>query len=578
MIQLEDKMNKFFNNVKKAQSLPSARIVVMFLFLVVLFIMIAGPVGQLFTSYQVLQVEGAEQECRSVGFQQYRQVYCEEREFDILPENSIYRCDSSSQEFELYQDVKLYLERESRCGSIGDEHCTCVMNAYLHQREDALGQIEELENPSNSIGGIIGGAEIRDEDSSLISDLLAGITDYLYGTDETPQDGEEHDETGIDNLGFNSASMELFRQFSDEHNVELRRLVAFARAIATIETNNRAFDSSGNPTSRFECHVFNRNSNTNVPCTTRSGEAFSRVLSETNYEAFLRASSINEREAYRSTSFGLFQVVGFLYPELGLNSPQELRDRTLTQEGQVDLFLRFILTRRDSILEELQKEGEMNYRRIALRYNGPQYERNQYHTELQTAYERLYQEYSSQRGTSEIIAILNVNAPELYTQIRSPEVSNPQFGTRLRYEVQGKTRNKGLAPQLEQILYATAQELDVTVHIYSAGQCPATHPTCGNERTGSRRHDFGNAADIYITRNNQRICNGNPDFDRFVRVAFRNGIQAGGSSPGYMGNCNMHLDIVGTRLGGGIHWRSTSNFVSALTQGIRDREQQATTS
>ncbi|MCH8519664.1 MAG: N-acetylmuramidase family protein [Nanoarchaeota archaeon] len=562
----------YFLKQKLAQGLPVARIVVFFLGLIVLIVLIAGPVGQLIPFFTSSQMEGLEATC--TNYRDFDQtLYCETRDDQELLPDSRFNCLRDSEDFERYTRVEAYVQSKG-CEEIGGEECTCITNAYLHQRELARAEVTgENIGSGSTIGGIIGGAEIRPEEIPSVASLLEDISDFIFGRDQTPEDGAEHSEYGIEHLGFNSESMQLFREFSQEHDVELRRLVAFARAIASIETNNREFDSNGNPVARFECHVFNRNSNQNVPCTTRDGESFSRVASETNYEAFVRASQINENQAFSSTSFGMFQVLGSNYATFGLSSPQELQQRTLTQEGQVDLFLRFILSRENSILRELRDSQTLNYRIIAQRYNGAQYERNQYHTKLQVAYERYYQEYSSQMGSPELLVGLNINAPELYTQIRSAELSNSQFASRLVYEIgSGTIRDKGLAPILESILYVTAEELNVRVHIYSAGQCPANHPTCGNERTGSRRHDFGNGADIYITRDGQRICNGNPDFDRFVRVAFRNGIQAGGSSPGYMGNCNMHLDIVGTRLGGGIHWRSTNNFVSALSQGIRDRQ------
>lgn len=567
-------MISFFKKLKslKIGGLIDFKIAVMLLSFLVLVVLAVGFSSQLMSNFGIFQTESLDSQCRAVGFQNFDQVYCE-MEVSDLPPNFPFICDLIDEDLiERYREVRESVENEPSCNQIGDEDCTCVMNAYLHQAQSSnqLLQRETEDSVGGIIGGIIGEGEIR-EQQSVVAELRASIVDYLWGSDETPQEGEEHSETGIDNLGFNSASVQLLRDFSDRHNIEFRRLVAFARAIAKIETNNRPFDSNRNPTSRFECHQFNRNSNVNVPCTL-AGNSFSTVTSETDYGAFLRATSVNENLAYSSTSFGMFQVLGSNYRELGFNSPQQLRDKTLSEEGQVELFLRFIESRRDSILAELQRDGEMNYNEIALRYNGARFRENQYHIKLRVAFEEFYDEFTSQMGSSELLAGLNINAPEMSRTIRhTAEVTNSQFASRLRYEVAGKIRNKGLAENLERILFLTAEELVVIVHIYSAGQCPPNDSTC-TRRTGSSRHDFGNAADLYITRNGQRICNGHPDFDRFVEVAFRNGIQGGGSSPGYMGNCNMHLDIVGTRLGGGIHWRSTPNFVSALTRGIGQRQ------
>ncbi|MFT4244083.1 MAG: N-acetylmuramidase domain-containing protein [Candidatus Woesearchaeota archaeon] len=351
-------MNNFFNYIKKAQGgLPVQRIIIFFLFFIVLIILVSGPIGQLFTSYQVLQVEGAEQECRSVGFQQYRQVYCEESEFDRLPENSRYRCDSSSQEFELYQDVKLYIEKESRCKSIEDEHCTCVMNAYLDQKDKAFEEIKELEKPPNSIGGIIGEGEIREEQSR------------------------------VSDNSFNEMLVEL----SKEHDIELAKLQAFVE----IESKGNPFLGNDHPTVRFECHIYNDpnrgedfplQSSPRVPCTIDEESGFSTITHETNYQAFKSAYNDNSQRAIYSSSFGVGQVMGFNYKRAGYSSIDEFYEAMSSEAEQVRAMLNFILTD-STLLRELQSSNT-NWETVAYRYNGVNYMKNNYHNQLRENYQR----------------------------------------------------------------------------------------------------------------------------------------------------------------------------------------------
>lgn len=558
----------FYN--KKSLSLVSNLIVIAAISLVVLFFTATGVGDATFNNFEVLQVNGDEQQCRAMGYKNYdKDVYCRDPEENIDEDLEYLYCNEQEREEEvkLYEEVKEYTENEEECNELEDEECTCVMNAFFYQQDETerlLNSGEEDNDPGLDV--VIGDRDTGQEEGFISEEFIGPIRNFITGNYEVDENNLNFEEIGVENLGFNSNSVSLMENFAQENNIEEERLIAFTRAIASIETNNDGFDSSGNPRTRFECHLFNRESSSSVPCTTQDGESFSRVLEETNYNAFQNARNINSRLASSSSSFGLFQILGNNYEMLNLNSPEDVADLSSTQEGQVELFLDFIKSKNDgTIVNELQKENEMNYRTIAENYNGAGYRNNNYHTKLRLAYEEYYEEYNNQLGSDDLLAIINRNNLQLADELRPAERSNPSF-TRINYENQGATRNYGLSEELESILQLTAQETGVDIFIYSGGQ-----PATGNQRVGSRRHDFGNAADLYITQGGNMVCNGDPKFDEFVRVAFKNGIQAGGSSHAYMGNCNMHLDIVGTRTGGGIYWKSTQNFIDALQAGINSR-------
>jgi hypothetical protein len=74
----------------------------------------------------------------------------------------------------------------------------------------------------------------------------------------------------------------------------------------------RSIESGSNPSViRFEPHLFLRHvPGAPIPYTHGPTQAASRVASETNRAAFDRAAAINRNAAIKSTSWGLYQVLG----------------------------------------------------------------------------------------------------------------------------------------------------------------------------------------------------------------------------------------------------------------------------
>ncbi|MFP4402612.1 MAG: hypothetical protein ACLFPL_05290 [Candidatus Nanoarchaeia archaeon] len=148
----------------------------------------------------------------------------------------------------------------------------------------------------------------------------------------------------------------------------------------------------------------------------------------------------------------------------------------------------------------------------------------------------------STKGDTDISSLSSeiVVNPPMSNSLREPTVSDVSFD-RIKYVNQGAIRNKGLNPVLENILQASAEEVGVEVQIFSGGQCS----NC-RRRTGSTRHNNGNAADINILDSNGRLIPlSDSKFTDFMTVAVANGIKgAGADGPGrYMGQYAMHLDV-----------------------------------
>ncbi|SDO70164.1 hypothetical protein SAMN05216360_1411 [Methylobacterium phyllostachyos] len=110
----------------------------------------------------------------------------------------------------------------------------------------------------------------------------------------------------------------------------------------------------------------------------------------------------------------------------------------------------------------------------------------------------------------------------------------------------GSVRNQAIAGALHAQLVAAAKATGVNVDVYSGGQ-----DEDGPHRTGSHRHDHGNAADLrifavgedgkkrYLDMTNEAD---RPLMEKFLRSAVAHGATGIGAGPGYMGGrTNMHV-------------------------------------
>lgn len=118
-----------------------------------------------------------------------------------------------------------------------------------------------------------------------------------------------------------------------------------------------------------------------------------------------------------------------------------------------------------------------------------------------------------------------------------PSISyHPEFNKR--------TRNKSIQPQLLNILQSAAEAAGVRVEIWSGGQDIIGQ---GSNRTGSRRHDAGFAADVDLYDGNNRLGVNDPEdlakIQTFIRAAKEAGATGVGAGNGYMGDERYHIDI-----------------------------------
>ncbi len=108
---------------------------------------------------------------------------------------------------------------------------------------------------------------------------------------------------------------------------------------------------------------------------------------------------------------------------------------------------------------------------------------------------------------------------------------------------EGTIRNQDVAPQLADVLTRAAEAAGVdVVEIFSGGQDPFG---TGYQRTGSPRHDGGNAADVRLIVGGRTLdFNNEADravFESFITTAVSLGAQGVGAGDGYMGPNAIHI-------------------------------------
>lgn len=111
----------------------------------------------------------------------------------------------------------------------------------------------------------------------------------------------------------------------------------------------------------------------------------------------------------------------------------------------------------------------------------------------------------------------------------------------LKYSNQNATRNMPLSPELVNAL-SFLPEMGVQMEVFSGGQ---PEKGSGEPRVGSTRHDHGNAADVFFSKNGRRLSWENPDDIPVLQEIVSRGKTAGltgfGAGQGYMQPGSMHV-------------------------------------
>jgi hypothetical protein len=176
---------------------------------------------------------------------------------------------------------------------------------------------------------------------------------------------------------------------------ELHLEPACIKAVLAVETNGKGFLPTGDPVILFEGHIFwqqlvKRNikpenytrDNSDILYPKWTKQYYFGGIKE--YSRLLRAKLINEEAALCSTSFGLFQIMGFNFHACGFNTVKDFVSAMELNEGeQLKAFAK--LLKFNGWLQKLQDKDWAGFARC---YNGPGYAQNQYDKKLEQAYNK----------------------------------------------------------------------------------------------------------------------------------------------------------------------------------------------
>lgn len=177
---------------------------------------------------------------------------------------------------------------------------------------------------------------------------------------------------------------------------------AAVKAIASVESQGDGFitDKSGNkiPKILFERHVMFKRLRDFTPIKSADmAVKYPDIVNPTpggykgglaEHERLDRAVKIDRVTALESASWGRFQVMGYHWKALGYSSVQEFVNKAYTDEGQLELFIRFVKAS-PNVLKALKAKDWVG---VARAYNGPGYAKNSYHIKMKEAYERFSKE------------------------------------------------------------------------------------------------------------------------------------------------------------------------------------------
>lgn len=166
--------------------------------------------------------------------------------------------------------------------------------------------------------------------------------------------------------------------------------VAAIKAVAEVESSGGGFILPGVPKILFEPHIFWKQLRL-VGITPQVSDICYPVWKTKPYGKpyeqhgkLQRAVAINREAAFKSASWGLFQVMGFNYRQCECTSIQEFINKMYQgEDAHLELFVAYI--KNSHLDDELR---ELDWAGFARGYNGASYAKNKYDTKLAAAYKK----------------------------------------------------------------------------------------------------------------------------------------------------------------------------------------------
>lgn len=190
-------------------------------------------------------------------------------------------------------------------------------------------------------------------------------------------------------------SKERIQSFAAELGVEY----CTVKAVIEVETGGKPFLTDGRPLILFEGHIFWRELNRlalnpeSFACSD-TADILYRTWTKKHYkggageyERLQRAITINQEAAYRSASWGLFQIMGFNCELCGEPDINEFVRKQESLESQLTMAAAFIKSAGHTV-----SLARKDWASFARRYNGPAYAENDYDGKLRRAHEKCLSE------------------------------------------------------------------------------------------------------------------------------------------------------------------------------------------
>lgn len=162
------------------------------------------------------------------------------------------------------------------------------------------------------------------------------------------------------------------------------------KAVAEVESGGSGFDANGRPKMLFERHKFSKWTGGKYDVCSYSNPS-GGGYNEDSWEKLAQASCKDAEAAYRSCSWGKFQVLGEWAAWCGFASAADMAfSCTQSEAAHYALFASYV-DKVASLRDELRavSTDPDDCRAFAKGYNGPSYEDFDYHEKIAAAMERL---------------------------------------------------------------------------------------------------------------------------------------------------------------------------------------------
>lgn len=154
-------------------------------------------------------------------------------------------------------------------------------------------------------------------------------------------------------------------------------------AFMDVEAAGSGFDSKGRPKMLFEPHKFYAHlSGDERAAAVKQGLAYKswgeKPYPKDSYPRLIKAMAINEAAALMSASWGLTQILGEYFKDVGFNSVEEMVQAFMDSEAE-HLEATVLLLKKWKVDDDLKAH---RWATVAKTWNGPGYAKNKYDTKL----------------------------------------------------------------------------------------------------------------------------------------------------------------------------------------------------